>query len=234
MQPPSLVRLPLPLYAQAAGAPQQEDLNSCPICLDELSMRTITACGHHFCPPCIREVLAHGSRLCPICRHGELWLGLPLGCCCCSCWAAGLLLLPPPPLPLPAVVAVIVVAFDPVWRRGKRGRSAEWSRGSSARLVQRLQRWALCGPERWAFCCSGCAALLCGQSPATPSMPWAGLSEDDLFDAVSEEEARLNAAAEAEAAGGAMNADYGAKVRGRMHGSAEHAHHVARCLLLSK
>jgi hypothetical protein len=56
----------------AAGPPgaaaEQADLASCPICLDELSSRTITACGHHYCPPCIREVLAHGTRLCPICR----------------------------------------------------------------------------------------------------------------------------------------------------------------------
>lgn len=42
--------------------------------LDELSARTITACGHHYCSTCIREVLAHGSRTCPICRMGE-----PLG-----------------------------------------------------------------------------------------------------------------------------------------------------------
>ncbi|KAL4426809.1 hypothetical protein ABPG77_006595 [Micractinium sp. CCAP 211/92] len=54
--------------AQAADGVQQEDLNSCPICLDELSARTITACGHHYCSTCIREVLAHGSRTCPICR----------------------------------------------------------------------------------------------------------------------------------------------------------------------
>ena len=52
------------------AAAHQEDLNSCPICLDELSERTITACGHHFCPPCIREVLAHGRNFCPICRSG--------------------------------------------------------------------------------------------------------------------------------------------------------------------
>lgn len=41
---------------QAAEGIQQEDLNSCPICLDDLTMRTITSCGHHFCPTCIREV----------------------------------------------------------------------------------------------------------------------------------------------------------------------------------
>ena len=49
----------------------QEDLNSCPVCFDELgaAARTITACGHHFCSTCIREVLAHGNKLCPICRR---------------------------------------------------------------------------------------------------------------------------------------------------------------------
>jgi E3 ubiquitin-protein ligase SHPRH len=41
---------------QPAGGVQQEDLNSCPICLDELTSRTITSCGHHYCSTCIREV----------------------------------------------------------------------------------------------------------------------------------------------------------------------------------
>lgn len=44
---------------------------SCPICFDSLTTRTITACGHHFCGSCIREVLAHGTRICPICRTRE-------------------------------------------------------------------------------------------------------------------------------------------------------------------
>jgi E3 ubiquitin-protein ligase SHPRH len=47
---------------------EQEDLMSCPICLDELTDRTITPCSHHFCPACIREALPRGSGPCPICR----------------------------------------------------------------------------------------------------------------------------------------------------------------------
>lgn len=30
----------------------QDDLNSCPICLDELSARTVTSCGHSYCQTC--------------------------------------------------------------------------------------------------------------------------------------------------------------------------------------
>lgn len=32
----------------------QDDLNSCPICLDELSARTVTSCGHSYCCTCER------------------------------------------------------------------------------------------------------------------------------------------------------------------------------------
>lgn len=32
---------------QAASDVEQADLNTCPICLDDLSTRTITSCGHH-------------------------------------------------------------------------------------------------------------------------------------------------------------------------------------------
>ena len=55
----------------ATGAVAQDDLSYCPICLDEIFCRTITACGHHYCSTCIREVLAEGRRPCPICRTGE-------------------------------------------------------------------------------------------------------------------------------------------------------------------
>jgi len=45
----------------------QEDLTNCPICLDDMINRSITPCGHHFHPECIRECLA-GNAQCPICR----------------------------------------------------------------------------------------------------------------------------------------------------------------------
>ena len=40
----------------------------CPICLDSVSMPTLTPCGHRFCEPCIRTAL--GIKLeCPTCRR---------------------------------------------------------------------------------------------------------------------------------------------------------------------
>eukprot|EP00887_Chlorella_sp_A99_P005493 scaffold1.g5493.t1 len=52
----------------ASGALQQDDMATCPICLDEIFSRTITSCGHHYCSTCIRECLSNGRRPCPICR----------------------------------------------------------------------------------------------------------------------------------------------------------------------
>lgn len=34
--------------------------------------------GHHFCGTCIREVLAHGTRVCPICRKGGCPMDRPV------------------------------------------------------------------------------------------------------------------------------------------------------------
>lgn len=43
----------LPGSAAKAGHPaevvEQDDTNTCPICLDECAARTVTACGHYFC-----------------------------------------------------------------------------------------------------------------------------------------------------------------------------------------
>lgn len=51
----------------------QDDLKSCPICFDDLSMGNlmITTCSHRFCPDCIREALSRAAPQrapCPICR----------------------------------------------------------------------------------------------------------------------------------------------------------------------
>ena len=53
----------------SSGVEQLEELNTCPICLDDLNAtsRSITPCGHHYHPECIRECLETAAQ-CPICR----------------------------------------------------------------------------------------------------------------------------------------------------------------------
>ena len=78
----------------AAAAVFQDDINTCPICLDDLgAQRTVTSCGHHYCAACIREYLGQGSAPCPNCRTGALppppggegILALPDTRCACCC-----------------------------------------------------------------------------------------------------------------------------------------------------
>ena len=105
------------------------------------------------CPPCIREVLAHGNRTCPICRTGEQAVREGTAPRCCA-------------VPTPTHV--------------------------------------LTGPAGMS-CSHPLLAIV-----LSPLSCAAALREQDLFDAVSEEEARLNAAVRSATDG--ANADFGAKV----------------------
>lgn len=44
-------------------ASDKDDLSMCPICLDACDPRTVTSCGHHFCSPCIHEIVQTVSTL---------------------------------------------------------------------------------------------------------------------------------------------------------------------------
>jgi hypothetical protein len=46
-------------FAGVLAEQGQDDIGSCPICLDVCERRTVTACGHHFCSDCIHEYAAH-------------------------------------------------------------------------------------------------------------------------------------------------------------------------------